>query len=137
MREEGSYTGEEFLERKKEIEEEILRVKIDSDDLGTDNFDIEKTLAYARNFIEKMKTYWFEMPPQIKFKFYNLLFPEGIWYQNNSSFGTTDLGVVLKLNQAFSGAKSQEKSQLVDLLRSNWKCFIRELREWEEVVEVV
>lgn len=47
MREEGSYTKEEFMERKDEIENEISTTRILSNEARIEQFDIEGSIIYA------------------------------------------------------------------------------------------
>jgi site-specific DNA recombinase len=114
MREEGSYTKEEFWERKKNIEEEIIEARLSLKESQLDNFDIESVLAYAIDFIRNIGKEWSHLPPHLWSRFQKLIFPEGISYQKNSEFGTAKLGVIFSLNQVFLRDTSLQKSQVVD-----------------------
>ncbi|MGE5446573.1 MAG: recombinase family protein [Ignavibacteriales bacterium] len=129
MREEGSYTREEFQERKEEIENEIASVKISLSESKIDQFDIEGALTYATNFIRNVSRQWFDLSPQFRPRFQKLIFPEGILYQREKGFGTAKLGIIFELNQHFDG----EKSQVVDSLRISWNQIIEELMVWQQL----
>jgi DNA invertase Pin-like site-specific DNA recombinase len=59
MREDGSYTPEEFKERKEEMENQIIATKISLSETRIDQFDIEGVLSYANNFISNLGRQWF------------------------------------------------------------------------------
>jgi hypothetical protein len=113
MREEGSYTKEEFLERKKNAEEEILELNLSSKESHLENIDIENILTYTIDFIHNLGKQWYDLPPNLLPRFQRLIFPEGIPYQKNSGFGTTKLGLIFNLNQVFLEDKSPQKSSMV------------------------
>jgi site-specific DNA recombinase len=131
MREEGSYTKEEFMERKQEVEEEMMSLKISLNEFETGNLKLENALNFAIASVRSLETKWFELLPSLRFRFHKLLFPAGISYENNSSYGTPQLGAILKLNQEFAGTGFPQKSHLVDLLRINWNYLIKELQQWQ------
>ncbi|KKQ35290.1 MAG: Site-specific recombinase [Candidatus Nomurabacteria bacterium GW2011_GWB1_37_5] len=107
MREEGSYTKEEFLERKAEVENEIMSTKISLSEARIDQFDIEGVLVYANNFISNLGKQWFDLSPQLRPRFQKLVFPEGLLHERGKGFHTTKLGCIYELNQQCSGKKSQ------------------------------
>lgn len=115
MREEGSYTKEEFLERKKSVEEEITELNLSLKESRFENIDIENVLTYAIEFILNLDKKWYNLSPDLLARFQKLIFPEGIPYFKNSGFGTTKLGVIFNLNQSFLSDKIAQKSQVVAL----------------------
>ena len=120
MREDGSYTKEEFLERKREIENDIISVQISANEANVKKFDVEAALEYAIDFIGNLKNQWTNMALSLKYaqfqpRFQKLIFPKGISYQRDGKFGTTELGVIFKLNQHFLGADFSQNSTLVPL----------------------
>ena len=54
MREDGSYTKEEFLERKQEMDNHVAAVKISMAECKIDQFDIEAALTYAIAFLRDL-----------------------------------------------------------------------------------
>jgi len=137
MSEEGSYTKEEFMERKQEVEEEMISLKISLNEFETGNLKLENDLNFAIASIRSLETKWFKLLPSLRFRFHKLLFPAGISYENNSSYGTPQLGAILKLNQEFTGTGFSQKSHLVDLLRINWNYLIKELQQWQALQSVL
>jgi DNA invertase Pin-like site-specific DNA recombinase len=128
MREEGSYTKEEFLERKINIEKEIFEAKISLNEFQYENFDVESVLTYAIGLIRNLAEEWSQFSPHLWSRFQKLIFPEGIPYYKNSEFGTAKLGVIFSLNKVFLGDKTLRKSQVVVHSRFSWNQLIRELQ---------
>ena len=110
MREEGSYTKEEFMERKDEIENEISTTRILSNEARIEQFDIEGSIIYATKFISNLGRQWFDLVPHLQPKFQKLVFPEGIPFEWKKGFGTAKLAGIYEMNRDFS----TEKSVLVD-----------------------
>ncbi len=111
MREDGSYTKEEFMERKDEVENEITATRISVNEARIEQFDLEGTVIYATKFIKDLGRQWFDLVSHLQPKFQKLVFPDGIPYERKKGFGTAKLGVIYELNQHFA----DENSHLVDL----------------------
>ena len=129
MREDGSYTKDEFIERKEEVENEIAAAKISSSEARIEQFDIEGAIIYATSFIRNLGRQWFDLAPRLQPKFQKLVFPDGVPYERGKGFGTAKLGCIYELNQRFEG----DKSRLVDYARISWNCIMQELRAWQEL----
>jgi hypothetical protein len=128
MREDGSYTPEEFRERKEEIENRIMATKISLDETRIDQFDIEGILIYATTFISNLGRQWLDLTMSHE-RFQKMVFPEGISYVRNKGFGNPKLGLIYELNRTLGS----EKSGLVDLTFTRWNQIMVELLEWEEI----
>jgi hypothetical protein len=126
MREDGSYTLEEFRERKEEIENCIMATKISLDETRIDQFDIEGVLSYANNFIANLGRQWLDLSTSHS-RFQKMVFPEGISYKRGEGFGTAKLGLIYELNQA-CGA---DKSLLVRYSLIHWNKIAAELKQWQ------
>lgn len=111
MREDGSYSKEEFLARKAEVENEIITATISRNENKIDQFDIEATIAYATNFLCRLDRLWFDLPPHLIPRFKKLVFPGKITYQKYGVFETAELGAVFTTMRAID----TKKSRLVDL----------------------
>jgi site-specific DNA recombinase len=133
MREEGSYTKEEFLERKSNIEKEIFEAKISLRESQYENFDVESVISYAISLIRNLNEEWSQFPPHLWSRFQKLIFPEGISYQKNCGFGTAKLGVIFSLNKVFLKDTSLQKSQVVAHSRFSWNQLIKELEDWQQI----
>ena len=128
MREEGSYTAEEFRERKEEIENAIMVTKISLSESRIEQFDIEGVVSYASHFITNLGRQWLDLANS-QLRFQKMVFPEGISYIKNEGFGTARLGLIYELNRLFLN----EKSCLVDQAFNDWNHIMAELREWEKI----
>ena len=106
MREDSSYTKEEFLERKQQVDNEMVAAKISVSEARIEQFDIEGSLAYAINFISHLGRQWFDLPPEIRPRFQKLLFPVGLSYKPETGFGTARLGLIYELKETSRDEKS-------------------------------
>lgn len=97
MREDGSYTKEEFLDRKQEIENQVAAAKITFSESKIEQFDLEATITYAISFVADLGRQWFDLNPELRPRFQKLLFPEGILYSKKEGFRTTKLGLIYEL----------------------------------------
>lgn len=129
MREDGSYSKEEFLERKEKVEDEVIEAKISLSETNIDEFDIKNTLTYTIGLIQDLKAQWFKLKPSSRHRFQKLIFPEGIPYAIKSGFRTTRLGLIYNLNQK----NFTTKSHVVDYARISWNHIITELKAWQKL----
>jgi site-specific DNA recombinase len=95
MREDGSYTKEDFLKRRAEIENEMTAVRISMNESKIDQFDIEGAITYAIKFVEKLDRQWVDLKGEPQVRFQRLIFPEGIPYYKGKGFGTTRMSLML------------------------------------------
>lgn len=131
MREDGSYTKEEFQTRKAEIDHEIEESQIALKSLRVDDFDMESVLTYTTDFISSLGQKWLVLPISSQRRFQKLVFPDGIPYFRNQGFGTAKLGYIFELIQTFGG----QKSSSVDLGGISWNSFRMELEEWNNAIK--
>ena len=131
MREDGSYTKEEFMERKEEAENLIAVEKISHSETKIDQYDIEALLVYFDRFGLNLGRQWFDLHtrPDLRLRFQKLVFPQGISYQRGEGFGTAKMGCIFEANQLFDG----KKSTLVPYCVDTWNQIMRELQEWKSV----
>jgi len=130
MREDGSYSPEEFKERKEEIENQVMAIKISLSETRIEQFDIEGTLSYANNFILTLGRLWFDLAKS-QLRFQKMVFPEGISYSKKEGFRTTSLGLIYELNRTCG----TEKSLVVGYSLTHWNQIITELKHWQELRE--
>lgn len=129
MREEGSYSKEEFLERKQEVENEIAATKISLSESRIDGLDLEGAIKYAENFSRMLDRQWLDLSPHLRHQFQKLVFPEGIPYDKKKGIGTPKLACIFELNQL----SDSSNSPLVDLVRFNWNKILEELKELQKL----
>jgi site-specific DNA recombinase len=110
MREDGSYSTDEFQERKAEIETKLATLKISHSEAEIEQFDIESAVNYATEQISNLPRLWEDLAPSLKPRFQKLVFPKGIPYNKNGNFGTAQLGCIYELNRH----SRANKSTLVD-----------------------
>lgn len=113
MREDGSYTKEEFTERKAEVDNELIASRISRSESRIEQFDAEASLTYAERYISDLGRQWTDLPAHLYPRFQKLVFPEGIPYTKNKGFGTAKLGLIFEINET----SYAQKSDLVDLAR--------------------
>ena len=105
-KEDGSYSAEEFKERKEAVDVQIATVKISMNECSIDKFDIEGTLAYANQFISDLARQWLDLAMPVIARFQKLIFPEGIPYNRKTGFGTAKLGYIYEQNRLSAGQSS-------------------------------
>lgn len=105
MREDGSYSLEEFNDRKAKIENEITAEKITLNENKIDQLDIEAVLSFAIQFIKDVSRQWFDLSPVLRPRFQKLIFPEGISYDRQKGFGTAKLGVIYEVVELLARKK--------------------------------
>lgn len=106
MREDGSYSKEEFQERKEQAENEIAATRIPLSESRIEQFDIEGALSYAKQMIKDLPRLWFDLPKQIRPWFQKLVFPHGIPYKRDVGLGTAELGLIFELNRQTTASNS-------------------------------
>ncbi len=106
MREDGSYTKDEFLERKEEIENKIAVEKISRSESKIEQYDVESLLSYSKSFGQNLGRQWLDLAPEMRLRFQKLVFPDGISYQKGNGFGTARMGSIFEANQRFDGQKT-------------------------------
>ena len=129
MYEDGLYEKEEFTERKELVANEIAVTKIAMSEAQIDQFDIEATLNSAIKFIANLGRFWFDLKPELRPRFQQLVFPDGLPYTREKGFGTAKLGLIYEMYQASKG----DKSQLVHHTGFGWNRVMAYIIEWSTV----
>ena len=101
LREDGSYSREEYLERKAKAENELLALKVSSSEAHIDQLDLEARLDEAEVFLTSLGTHWKNLSYRLQPRFQKLVYPEGIPYTKGVGFGTSKMGRIFELNQEF------------------------------------
>lgn len=129
MREDGSYTKEEFAERKAEIENALAAARISRNESRIEQFDMEAAVSYAERYITNLGRQWIDLPPHLYPRFQKLVFPEGIPYIKGKGFGTARLGLIFEISETVG----DKKSDVVDYIVNSWNSIIAELQAWQEL----
>lgn len=103
MREDGSYSKEEFKERKDEVEDEIMAVEISLSECKINEVDADMIYEEIKNFSDNLVAAWSDMSIEMKEQFQHLVLPDGITYSESDGVGTVKLGYLLRLNQEYGG----------------------------------
>ena len=101
MREDSSYSKEEFLERKEAVDNEIAVEKISMSEARIEQLNLESLLSFTEQFLEAVARWWQDIPDILKPRFQKLVFPEGVLYKRGEGFGTAKLGLLFELSQRF------------------------------------
>lgn len=125
MREDGSYGKDEFLERKGLIEKEMSGVLWERSEHSLQNIDLDRLCAYALEFTRQFGGKWTIMPLEIRQRFQNLVFPEGISYHPKNGFGTCKVGPIFGLFRDLD----TEKSSVVHWMGFDWNLVYQDLRK--------
>lgn len=102
LREDGSYTKEQYLKRKAEVETQLLGIGISGNEAHIDQLNMEALLNEALVFATMLGAYWKQMNPLLRSRFQKLVFPSGIPYTRGSGFGTARMGLIFELNQQYT-----------------------------------
>lgn len=101
MRERGEYDAALFRERMTEIDRDIALQSLALKEASLDDFDLESGVGYAEQFLCDVEGRWSGISPQFRPRFQKLVFPGGISYGKKDGFGTAEVGLIFKLNEAF------------------------------------
>jgi site-specific DNA recombinase len=107
MREDGTYTKEEFIDRKAEVENQIAVAEISVSEAKIDQYDVEALLTYADKFTENLGRQWVDMPNPLKPRFQKFVFPEGIGYEKGIGFRTAKTASIFELCERYDAQKSK------------------------------
>lgn len=109
MREEGSYTKEEFAERKQRVDTEIAEIKNARGRANVQQDNLNHRLSNLEQSLSDLGVLWSAVPDHLRPRFQKLVFPSGIVYKQNAGFGTGDLGLLFALSRTF------ERKKVVDV----------------------
>lgn len=101
MREDDSYSVEEFQERKEEIDNKIAATTISVSESRIEQFDIEGALTYATHFISSLGRQWFDLPPNLRPKFQKLGISRGNYLQTRRGIWNSQVRAYLRAKSAF------------------------------------
>jgi site-specific DNA recombinase len=106
MREDGSYSKEEFIERKSVLDNEMAAVRISLNESRIDQLDVEAAIIYATSFIEQLDRQWVDLKDELRPWFQKLIFPDGIPYIKGEGFQTTRLSLILEQQKTLHEGES-------------------------------
>ena len=124
MREDGSYTREEFFKRKAEVERDISAQEGVLHESRWIHGEMDEILERVKRFLADLSGEWAEMSPTAKRRFQLLAFPAGTPYNRDKGFGTLICSPILAQKSDFSATHSP----LVAPRGVRWNLFLDELK---------
>jgi len=92
------FNNDTYRRKVERIEEEIMVVKIELNETSIELNDIESCLNYCKFFLSNCASLWAEGELDLRQRFQNLIFPQGICY-DGKAFGTAPLAFIFKYLQ--------------------------------------
>lgn len=108
--EDGTYSREEYNERKRKHEQDIAVKKISLNETNLDIPELESCIIDAKRFLEHLPTFWINLSHGQKRKMTEFLFPKGlIW--DGKEYRTPEIHPIFNTIEDVL----EEKNQMVDL----------------------
>jgi hypothetical protein len=111
---EETFTKDVYHRKNIEVETEILSKKIMLNDYEEGIFKIDELIDFAKKFLINLSSLWMNMDNSHKRDFQEMLFPEGIYLENNE-FRTTQINPVLRLIQDQNNCENTHEFCLVEV----------------------
>ena len=89
----GTFDDNAYTRNMERIEEEVMLVKIEFNDANIELNDVGGCINYCKFFLSNCASLWVEAELNLKQRFQNLIFPQGICY-DGKAFGTTPLAFI-------------------------------------------
>lgn len=123
MRVRNLLTDDEFLSRKERLTSELAELRLAPNHAPTSDHDVEALAAYAADFVTSLPGRWRRQEPNLKRRFQQHVFPEGISFERDHGFGTAKPGLLYKLSRD----KGELESYLVHPAGATWNQVLDEL----------
>lgn len=124
MREDGSYTKEEFRQRLDALDRGMAEARLAAPEDEQQELDPE-ALRYASAVLGRLRSEWLTIDAAVRPRFQKAMLPEGTPYDREQGFGTATLSPLL----ALSCSSGVSRSQLVHLVRVSWNRIVESLAE--------
>jgi len=112
--ENGTYTAEEFRERKQRIEQELATLRVSTSHITAPPQDVSEGLTEAKQAVFDLTRQWLTLPPELRKRFQKIVFPAGVYYHSDGSCRTSKMSRILELSQE-SDSKNGLKNESVTL----------------------
>ncbi len=86
----GTFDKSTFQQQKQELDGEIAVKTIELNELVTDMNDVSSCINYCTDFVQNLDKLWLDSNVDLKQRFQNIIFPEGIYFENGI-IGTTKM----------------------------------------------
>jgi hypothetical protein len=97
MREDGTYSSEEFRERLGAVEAQIAVVKGDLAHVEIPSINLDRAFESLNRFCLNLRKHWHDLPVRARVRFEQLLLPKGVAYDRDSGIRTPELGPVFRM----------------------------------------
>jgi DNA invertase Pin-like site-specific DNA recombinase len=124
MKERNLLSDEEFLARKKKLNEQLVLTKASVAKSPQPVGDVEDIVDSALPFVASLPQSWLALPAVLRARFQHSVFPEGISYGRDHGYGTAKLGLIYELSRD----SGDSKTHLVPLVRANWNQLLDDLK---------
>ncbi|MBA3679367.1 recombinase family protein [Candidatus Saccharibacteria bacterium] len=95
----------------------------------------EADIESAINFMEQVDKQWVVSEFDIQQRFQKMMFPDGLVYDSKTrEFGTTNISPMYRYIPNKKDTSVSLKSNLVDLVHSNWNVILSELNRWKQLL---
>lgn len=103
MRADKELSLEEFTKAKEAVENKIIGLKVSSNEVKTDEFNIQSDLEYAKLFLKDVARQWQDMNVDQQQRLQKRIFPNGIIYDRTKEiYRTAILSPIFRLSGQFS-----------------------------------
>ena len=103
----GTLDDDTYKQKSQEIQNEILVKRLQASETEMDVNKIEACLDYGKIVLATAANFWEAADLNLKQRFQQLVFPEGLTYEKNGSFGTAPISSIFNLLQELKTDKSK------------------------------
>ena len=106
MREDGTYTPEQFLERHGAVAAEIALITAELSTAEFPPVSLDVAFEALDRFCRNLRSHWHDLPVPARVRFEQTLLPKGVAYERNRGIRTPELGPVFSLIRRAETTKS-------------------------------
>ncbi len=101
----GTFSKDTYRKKLNDVETEILTKKIQLNDYEDGISNVDELIDYGKKFLLNLSSLWLKLDNTQKRKFQEILFPEGLYLENNE-FRTAKISPILAIIQSQNDVKS-------------------------------
>ncbi len=115
LAETGTYSTEQFTERMKQVDADYTLAQLELEQVRAQtSVSPAMSIPEVHKAMHVVSSQWLKLPPHLRKRFQNLIFPAGICYDRKTGFGTVELALIFRLSQDYQ-SKNLEKTESVTL----------------------
>lgn len=122
------YTDEEFLEQKRDLDEQIRVLKSEQREVDDIEEHFDQVVDIAFSYLAEPVQSWEMLEIHKKVRFQRWMFPQGLPF-DGQNFGTADIALLLEIFEA----ASEDVPHRVGAVRTNWKRICEEIRQLRDI----